>query len=352
MNRTLFHILPIALLASIQGYCESNLDKRIGKLETDMKKISAVNEYGHLGPRTASANPQIDGFGFFATADFLWWKLYEGGTDYLFKAKNDRGIFPVKGNIKHFNFEWEPGFKVGLGYLFEHDGWEANIEFTYFKTHARSSASSHSPDLFPLAGNPVLNFTKAKGHWHVNFYDIDFVLGRNYFVSKFLSLCPFFGLASAWIDQHRRIHFIAEGGDRIVLKNKNDFWGIGPRLGLDAQFAFCEHYSCYGNISGNLLWGDFHVNEFDKDNTTNIEFHDLHYNLHRMVPNVAFGLGLAYETTFAQNCYHLLIKCGYENQYWWRQNQLPIPDVNSLEFRRASQDLSMQGLTVEFRLDF
>lgn len=347
-----------SLFTSIAGHCDSNpeadqrINQRIDRLETDMRKIRTENAYGNFGPRTATANPQVDGYGFVASADFLWWKLYQGSTDYLVKAKNDRTVLPVEGHLKHFNFRWEPGFKVGLGYVFDHDGWDADAEFTFFQTQAHSHASASQPHLFPLVGNPALNYTKAHGIWNVKFYDLNVVLGRNYFVSKYLALRPFFGLATAWIDQQRRFHFVESNGDLIYLRNRNDFWGIGPRIGLDAQFAFCESFSFYGNVAGNLMWGEFRTDELDKDKTTELVFHDLHYNLHRMVSTTAFGLGFAYETSFLENTYYLMIKCGYESQYWWRQNQLPIPDVNSLLFRRASNDLSLQGLTLEFKLDF
>jgi hypothetical protein len=356
MNRTLDRFLPIAYgllsITSVQGYGDSNIETRIGQLETDMKKISSETAYGNLGSRTASANPQIDGFGFFTTADLLFWKLYEGGTDYLFKSENDRAAFPIKGDIEHFNFDWGLGFKFGGGYLFEHDGWDVDAELTYFQTHAHHSSSAHLPHLFPLVGDRLLNLTHSTAHFKVHFYNVDLVLGRNYFVGKFLSLHPFFGLSSAWIDQHRHFHFQTDTRDHVALRSKNDFWGIGPRLGLGAQFAFCQSFSFYADIFGNLLWGDFRVSEWEKNKTLDLVYYDLHDNLHRMVPNAAFGLGLLYETNLSQDTCHLIIKGGYENQYWWRQNQLLVPDVDNLEFYRASDDLSMQGLTLQFRLDF
>jgi Legionella pneumophila major outer membrane protein precursor len=336
------------LLTSIIGHCDPH--SRVSRLETDMQKIGAENAYGHFGSRTASAQPQIDGYGIFVTADFLWWKLYEGGTDYLFKDQNARGVPPAIGEIKHCNFDWEPGFKIGAGYLFDYDSWDTAIDFTYYQTNARhSSKSSH---LFPLIGDQSLDLIEAKIHWDVSFYDLHWVLGRNYFVSKFLSFRPFFGIATAWIDQHRHLHLRQNGNDRIALKSENDFWGIGPRVGVDTQFALCENFSIYGNVTGDLLWADFEVSEKEVNKTTSTEIYDLDYDLDSIVPTLSFGLGVAYETNLSKDRYHIMIKAGYENQYWWRQNQLPVFEGSIPAFHRISEDLSLQGLTVEFRLDF
>ncbi len=337
-----------ALLASTPGYCDNT--SRVNRLETNMQKIGAENAYGNFGSRTASAQPQIDGYGIFVTADFLWWKLYEGGTDYLFKDQNARGVPPAKGEIKHCNFDWQPGFKIGAGYLFDYDSWDTVIDFTYYQTSAHhSSKSSH---LFPLIGDQFLDLTEAKTHWNVSFYDLHWVLGRNYFVSKFLSFRPFFGIATAWIDQHRHFDLLTNLDNQITLKSENNFWGIGPRVGIDTQFALCENFSIYGNIAGDLLWADFDVSEKEVNKTTSTEIYNLDDDLDSIVPTVSFGLGVAYETNLSKDRYRIMIKAGYENQYWWRQNQLPLFESAIPAFHRISEDLSLQGLTVEFRLDF
>ncbi len=349
MNKYILLLLT-TLATQIPGQCD--IDARVSKLETDMQKVRTETAYGNYGAKTAPANPQLDGYGLFATADLLVWKLYEGGTDYLLKTKHDAGSFPIEGDIRHFDFKWEPGFKVGAGYVFEHDAWEGYAEFTYFRTHANNSSNTHFPNLFPLVGDETLILNSSKGHWSVNFYKLDAVIGRNYFVSRYLALHPYFGLGSAWISQDRHFHFRTNNLYQIKIKSENDFWGIGPRLGINMQFYYSKNFSCFGNVSGDLLWGEFNVKESEKDRTSGIEFYDLRYNLDRAVPTIAFQAGMVYEDNFADDLYHFMVKASYENQYWWRQNQLPLFDSGANSFHRVSEDLSMQGFTLEFRLDF
>lgn len=330
---------------------DKNVDSRLGKLESDMQKVKTETAYGTYGAKTASANPELDGYGFFATADFLWWKLYEGAAEYVIKSQS---ILPDPGRAKQFNFKWEPGFKVGAGYVFEHDSCDFNIEYTWFKTHGSHSTSSNF--LFPLVGNEGFTFDRSKGRWKVEFNNIDFVFGRNFFVSKFFALRPFGGMATAWIDQHRYFRFNTLDSNRVSLKSKNDFWGIGGRLGLNTRLFYNENLSFYGNLSGNLLWGKFFVKERERNRTTGATFYDLRYTVRRMVPNAALGIGAVFEDNFADDAYHFMIKVGYESQYWWNQNQLPefgggFGGLGSA-FHTASEDIGMQGLTVELRLDF
>ncbi len=342
------------LLGTDFALCKDEVTSRISKLEADMNMVRAETAMGNYGARTAPGGPIIDGYGFFVTADFLWWKLYEGGTEY---ALNDKKpvtfplITPIKGSVKHLNFEWEPGYRVGIGNLFEHGGWDVYLNFTSFQTHARSSASSKVNGLIPLIGIQTLVFSHAHAHWNANFYDIDFTCGKTYFVSKYLCLHPQFGLTSAWIQQHRRVRF-ENDVDVLRIHSKNNFWGIGPRVAFESQFYLGKHFSLYGNIAGALLWGSFHVHEKEIDRPLDVEFYFFRDNTHRMVPTVGFGLGLAFETNIYEDRYRIKVKAGYENQYWWRQNQMPVFNLFALDFTPFTEDLSIQGLTVDFCLDF
>jgi hypothetical protein len=356
MNLRCFQFFPL-LFASTIGFCvdQKNLDNRISQLESDMAMIHRQTALGNYGAKTAVASPQIDGCGVVVTADFLWWKLYEGGTEYVFKNTVPVTLNHIQGPLKHHQFKWEPGYKVGLGYLFDFDGWDTYIEFTSFNTHSHRSTFSHVQGLLPLMGLQTALFSHAHSSWKVDFRDIDFTFGRNYFVSRYLALHPSFGVTSAWITQHRHSHY-TQGVtiNDLKLRSKNNFWGIGPRLETEIRFYLGRHYSVYGNLAGALLWGHFHVKEREEEiaGTVSDELYNLRDNLHRMVPTVGFGLGAAFETHFARDACHFMIKIGYEGQYWWRQNQLPIFNSFATDFSRQSEDLSLQGLTIDLTLDF
>jgi hypothetical protein len=345
------YLLPLAAIVA-QGYCAESIDDRVSKLETDMKIVRTGTAFGNYGAKTASANPQNDGYGFFITGDFLWWKLYEGGDEYAIERRTPSKS-AINGKVETLNFKWEPGFKVGAGYDMEHDGWDIFFNFTYYTTRADTTKhTGEKDDLITILGLSDTLASEAKARWHVHFYDLDATIGRNFFVSKSLALHPSVGITSAWISQKSHVDYTLPSS-HLIAKSRNDFWGIGPRLGLNTRFYLGKNFSVYGDAAAALLWGDFTIKETEFEAVPFIAFDSTKgKDLHRIAPTLGFCLGLAYETNFYQDRYHILIKLGYETQYWWRQNQLPHPYVFSFSYDRYSEDLSLLGLTLDVRFDF
>lgn len=358
MKSAFFTTIGLCLGLSISVNAQ-DLESRVSTLEAKMSTISTQTALGSRGARMASAAPQIDSYGFYVTADFLYWNLIEGGTEYALTDKTTPGNIPFKGKSKEINFDWDPGFRVGVGYqLEEHDGWDGYLNFTWFQTEESSHA--HAPSegsLIPLWGFPFTNdATRAKVSWEFDFYTLDFELGRRYFVSKYLSVRPEFGIKSAWIYQHVKASFTdiaASGTDILKVRRKNDFWGIGPRAGVDATWFFNNHFSFYGMGSAALLWGDFDVHEKEKEAIANRELINFNADFHSIVPTAQLLLGFQWESNFNEARNHFKILLAYEFQYWWRQNQmLDFESAGSFNPDRFSEDVSLQGLTLNVRFDF
>ncbi|MES2121997.1 MAG: Lpg1974 family pore-forming outer membrane protein, partial [Chlamydiota bacterium] len=324
MNLRFIKSFPLAIgvtCASAQGFCQTDMGTRVSRLESDMRKVRTHTALENFGAKTASNAPQTNGYGFFATADFLWWKLFEFQDDYVFDNKHSIGALPFKGDVKHMDFKWEPGFRVGLGYVFDYDGWDIKLNFTDYKTNAHQHKhASNSGFLVPLWGYETVELTKLRAKWKVQFYELDLVLGRDFFVSKSLAFHPFFGLASAWINQQRSSHMTLVLGDTAKLRSKNNFWGIGPRAGVDGQFFMGRHFSLCGSIAGALLWGRIHGHEKEHIDTIDVNIYNEKLNARRMSPMVDYALGGAFETNFNDNANHFMVKLMFESQYWWKQN--------------------------------
>lgn len=368
---TLAFSLCLAWLACSNAEASENtqqqsgqLETRVSSLESRMGAIKTRTAKGTVGAKMATARPLIDGYGFFVTADLLFWQLREMGTQYVIKSK-DPSTAPVHGNSKQVHFNWDFGFRVGGGYNFEHDEWDTQLFFSWFRTDGNSHAhASDNGTLFPQwgipAGNGDFGFGKrARINWDVSYAVIDLELARNFFVSKYLAIRPLFGLETAWITQKMNFHerFLSNPNQmfsHLHLKGKNDFWGIGPRAGVETTWYFGEHFSLFGGVSGALLWGDFDVREKEKltgEVSRKLTNGDGDFNA--MVPNAKAILGLQWDTNFSENCHHIGIKLGYEFQYWWRQNQmLNIYNPSYPIYERESADLSLSGLTLDFRFDF
>ncbi len=333
---------------------------RIASLETKMAAIKNDTVKKTTGIKLTSASPQIDGYGFFATADLLYWKLQEEGSDYSLSLKSPTLL--TTGKAAHANFDWNFGFRTGVGYHMEHDAWDWYLNFTWFQSRANNTAhKGDNAGLAPQKGFGLLQLAnKIQSHWNVHYYVIDLELGRSFFVSKFLSFRPQFGIESAWISQRRRYHIETnlDPGTGIFGENiygKNNFFGIGPRTGIQGTWRFCPHFNLMGTVAGSLQWGSFDntLSETALTRLGKVKRVDVDGDLHQLVPNVQMALMLGWDTNIMQDRFHLGIYLGYEFQYWWRQNQfLNQQQFTGTNFEHESRDLSLNGATLDIRFDF
>lgn len=357
-KRVLQHpLLPIALFAMGSLSADEDLNSRVTILESQMSEVSMKSPFGNIGAKTASASPLINGYDVFVSADFLYWNLQEGGTDYAYSDTTAALSFPLTGKRKNLEFGWDPGFRTGLGIVFDHDRWDAYLNFTWFQTSNTASSEAHGDDalislLAPLPGS--IELKSAKLAWRVHFYALDLELGRKFFVSRYFSLRPFFGLKTAWIDQHRHTRYVSRDTPDFIARTRGkcDFWGIGPWTGVNGDWHFSRNFSFFGRVAGAIMWGEFDSHEKQTISTEGVWF-NYDIDKDRIVPMLQFQLGFCWETNLSKDRYHLGFNLSYENQYWWQQNQFPYyPGTNVPKLNPINEDLSLQGLTFDVRLDF
>ena len=101
-----------------------DMDSRVTQLENQMQQVRTETAMGTYGAQTASARAEVDGYGWFFNFDVLYWHAKVGGTEFAYTDQDPRAQLPVKGRTKDIDFEWDWGIRVGLGYNFEHDGWD------------------------------------------------------------------------------------------------------------------------------------------------------------------------------------------------------------------------------------
>ncbi|HSX03598.1 MAG TPA: Lpg1974 family pore-forming outer membrane protein [Rhabdochlamydiaceae bacterium] len=342
------------------------------------------------GPITVSARPTNLESGFDLFVDFFWWQAQEGGNDYAFIANNQElgpGGLDEEAHIgnKEVNFPWKPGFRAGIGYNFEYDQWDAQVYYSWYRTHKNKTVTtdfSTNGDGYNLTAIVPLHTdinagSKATIDWSIHYSVIDAELGRNFFVSRHLALRPHIGLKTGWINQNVHFNMVGESANTnfpgpVQNKKKNDFWGIGPSGGIDTRWylaSFCENnFSLFGNFVGALMWGKFKVEEkqvepgfFIPADVNHITGKGL--DLHLIVPMLQIQAGLGWDTGFYDDCFHVALNIGYEIQYWFRQNQMLNVLPNNFNFggsfvqiyyiyQRMSEDLRFHGLTIDLRVDF
>lgn len=197
-------------------------------------------------------------------AELLYWRPELCGLESAFgdttiaTTVDESGIITttVIESDKDPHFKWNTGFRVGAEVAI--NCFDLELDWTHFDGRAKFSEDTQH------------------GHWKIKYDVIDLTLGRSFCMTPCLYLKPFFGLRAARIHQRLESHLetfftAAVIGDNTVVTDKNDkedFWGIGPQIGIDADWYLGCNFSLYGSFAVVTYYGDVKNENFDTDTFT------------------------------------------------------------------------------------
>ncbi len=367
--------------SSTEALTAQNASQNTGSGQTKMQQpVSMKTIHGDMAGK-APAFLSEKGCGFFISGDLLCRKATLDDLDYVIgvtanipSAPSSSTTYTMKERLYEPHFHWGWGFRVDAGYaFFPQDDWEMDAVWTYF--YGRASQTTTGPSIFSMSPtNPVVlmptwnqdvsgvHVSLAESHWTLHFNTFDAELGRNYFISKYFSARPLVALRGAWIEQDYRVDYFSNDPTTPTHPNtpsfmaaKNNYWGIGPRVGTDLFWQVISHWGFYGNASASLLYGRFMVRQTYLDIITGTSiFTHYHNNPWRVRPNIDLGLGTEIEYFLGENeTYHLKMGVGYEVSYWFMQNMLARSGFQfSADVQEENADLAMQGWNFHVRFDF
>lgn len=287
------------------------------------------------------------------SADFLYWYPSEEVND-IWASVISVGFDTSSWGAPGFNFAWDCGFRVGTGYDFAYDQWDSALYWTWFQTEtSRSIPSAPNTEISPefdaafLTGNSAQSL---KGNWSLLFNLFDWELGRQFWVSKGLSLRPFLGIKGGWIHQSIHAHYanliIADlvTGHSGKEHLKNNFWGLGPSGGVNTKWnlrTWGKHFlNFFGDFSMATMWGNWSCSDVYQSTVPQT------YSIN--TENSALGaLMFRGFAGIGWNATHLSAKLGFETQIWFNQLRL-----STLQIQRLHGDLTLQGLTFNCRYDY
>ena len=316
------------------------------------------------------------GYGVYLFCDPLYLRTEEDGLEYAITGSFNLGFLPgggykldiSKGETHAPDFDWEFGFRLGLGYFLPYDGWD--ISSNYMRLHEKTS------DSIRRNGNPNVNYllltggsgdfispfwvaqlfanpgfvNYAKATWRLKIDMIDLNLGREFFIARHLSIKPHVGLRNGWVDQNYNLNFIAYNYPtsatqikrNIKVKMQNDFWGIGYNLGANTRWFLGKGISLFGNGAFSLLEGIFNIKYDLHDHqpiaafevvgtgpgglATNVilPFDDTYVatkRIHSFMPVLDLAMGLRWDKAFSNDKFCLALKLGYEYSIFFGQNR-------------------------------
>ena len=324
-------------------------------------------------------------------ADLLYWSANEDGLEYGTKivggpvaGENAR----TKSKLLDLDFEWNPGFRINLGYLFNHyDHYSLSASWTHIrnKAHGHHTAEGIESETGPVNTiiSPWVNLlsqltngaVSAHASWHVDYDTVDLNFGRSFYLSKRFVLDPYFGLRGAQILQHYHAKyktvFLPSAGQPsfvqdVTFKANNNFTAIGARGGTEMLWRLGKNWHLFSQLSANILYGKFnvHMKNINDQGLSQggAPAEPLDYlateKFWRVRLNFEEAIGLGWEVFFCKDKCHFALRAAYELSQWLNQNELFYTlynlgqDTISNVPIRNQGDLSFQGLTVGFHLDF
>lgn len=305
---------------------------------------------------------------FCAYRSLLYWQAH---ADSIVLTNKPSPVFFTdnftKSHVIHPTFEWDFGYRLGFGYSFPCQDWDLNLDWTHYETsihqHRSVSSANGLEGMFPIwalsddiiAGDYI---TDARLHWKINLNLVDIELGNSFSFFNYCDLRPYIGLRAAFVRQHASIHYRGgifllsilgegislEGTDHIHMKN--DFWGVGPRIGIEPEYALGNGFSLYGDAAISGLIGVFSVKQ--KETYLGAERFSRHHHLTRFRWIGDLSAGVAWNICLFER-YLLGLQLGWEYHIFFDQLELKRDKFGLVS---GDRDLSVQGLTLTGKFDF
>jgi hypothetical protein len=273
-------------------------------------------------------------FNFFV--DALYWRATETIDWVLVNNK-----IPLNEHVTYntMDFEFDPGFRIGVGY--DGEEWDAQFYYTKYYTRKNSSAFGNLTSAF-LAGkiiqppNTVFYFQSGQVDFAINYNMFDFDLGKRFDITDSIMLRPLVGITGGWIDQTIDNAF---QGEFIITENmKNNFTGAGPKMGVEGNITFLQRdnylLNFFAEFSTSFLWGNWDIEDVLHKNNLNTIYVDLgNRHFGSLLFHGLVGVDFEYKD--------LAVKLGYEINDWFDQFQI-FDDATGAH----NNDLILQGATL------
>jgi hypothetical protein len=314
---------------------------------------------------------------FYVVGEFLWWKAENQGFTIAFNQTVDTTTFPNVGKIVQFDTGWDPGFRIGMGWNDGTTDWDIEASWTWYNNNSKQTnnievaETSTGEGFYPLwpvaetvaSGTDLGPYTEVKANWNLVLNAIDLDLSKTAFSQKNFSLNLIWGARGAWLYQTFHNHFFSPIATRVSVAipdfefdGKNNYWGIGPRTGIQSEWLIGKGFSFIGKVATALLYGQGEAKNLSKgpDSAGNVVVHhSFTQSFNQLAPYLQLLLGFKWKTYFRKR-FSFGIQAAWEANYWWNQFNVPV------SFERfaspmpsvGNSPLSIEGLNLSLQSDF
>lgn len=302
----------------------------------------------------------------YAIGEFLFWRPDQPGMTYGLSISEEVTPLGEKNRALQQTSKWAAGFRAGAG--LQLNDIPCDVEVTWTRYHQTFHTCSSDPLILATQLiNPPSPFVfggadvggKPESSWNIKFDVWEVNAAYRYNVCNFL-LRPYLGVATIRLDQHQKIKYndffdsnISDFVDAKV-RQKNNFWGIGPKIGLSSRYTIAQGLGVTSELAGSFFYGHGNnpVKTFIFDDRAPLPEFEVRYKQHRVVPLAQAKIGVFWNHCLMQTWF-VDLAVQYEVQYlWgtWRNQSSPIQNIQVAD--AGFSNLMLQGLTVSLRGGF
>jgi hypothetical protein len=217
----------------------------------------------------------------------------------------------------------------------------------------------------------------------LNYFTWDLSVGREYQFLQTVVAHPYIGLRTALMYQDYKSQYFYFGETlsfkpytnqleaNTDFKSSWNYWGVGPRTGVDLQFNFGGGWLLLGGFSGSLFFGQYSIDEklsgdqtvfvsgiSTGTNTTYVKSKDSSYCVRA---NVEGSLGLGWERWVRNRTVRIAPSILFEASQWFDANQYFLTDTSGTDayavltlpfIYRHYGDLGLVGVSFNLQVDF
>jgi hypothetical protein len=305
---------------------------------------------GPVGQPLAQVSPRLWQWEFFG--EFLYWEVRGGDVAYAIPVDGTAIAAVQTGPAASVDSKFEPGFRVGVGYVL--DGCSTLTgTYTFYRSTAEDDVTAPPGDVlralttFPGTLNAAADSLDASASFDIELHmvDLDYrwlLVDGDQFVLTALG-----GVRYADLMQEFRADYTVLGATTVTTDI--DMIGFGPRLGLAFERGIGRQYFGYGRGVANLLIGQFEAEYLQTHaflgNQAFASFEE-----DRIVPVLELELGLGWQSSNGR----VVLSAGYIVSAWFNMLTTPawIDAVQETSFPNASETLTFDGLVARAEVRF
>lgn len=294
----------------------------------------------------------------FIELSLLYWKANVNGTGFSYETEASNANLPLNGSTNILKYPWGYGFNLGAGKEFVENNWDVGFLFTYFNRKGKNNFYSTGDQVqVALKGTQLTTqtFTSSAVSGHVEYDNLDVYLRKNFLFLQSFYLSPAIGVRTSWLDLLQQEIYTGGsiGANRLLVKEKSKFWGIGPSISGEAKWFLPSGFYLKSALGMAVEYGPAKVSYKESYSTSSNNTISLQDRARCFLPNFDYDLSIGYGDYIPSTNKHLNLEIGFGGNYWFNGSRtLHFYQSSPPRYHQTGEDVNFYGLRISAAIQF